>query len=715
MKAKTYSAIKRDFVAVAVSSLLLMNVGPGNVMSSVIEQSVQPAADRSGRADLAQAAERAKRELVAAHGEAQRARSERGVKQVAQLWRPEDGDAEAFVQFMREHFISDPAELEATFEHAQYALEQIGGHLNEVARELRHWTDLEVGPIRKIDLLFAAYEPTAHVTEDLFKSKIAFVVLANFPLTTLEERLREGPTWTRRQWAEARLAQRFAKRVPAEVNQEISRAVAAGETYIAEYNIWMHHLLTADGQRLFPKGLRLISHWNLRDELKANYAGPNGIAKQRLIARVMERIVTQTIPQSVINNPRVDWKPDTNEVRPAPAETIEENAPKPADNLKTNNPREPDTRYAHLLATFQAARQEDPYSPNAPTLIARRFDENRELPEARVEQLFKQLLTSPLIPRVARLIEQRLGRKLEPFDIWYNGFLPRGQYPEEQLDAVVRKRYPNAKAYAADMPNLLVKLGFTPERARYLAERIVVDPSRGAGHAWPAARRGDKPHLRTRIEKDGMNYKGFNIAVHEMGHNVEQVFSLYNVDYTLLAGVPNNAFTEALAFVFQQHDLELLGLSKPDAESERLRVLNDFWAAYEIAGPALVDMTVWRWMYDHPKATPADLREATIKISKDIWNQHYAPVFGVKDVVLLGIYSHMVNLMMYLPDYVLGHLIAFQIDEQVQCGKSLGEEFERMATYGSVTPDLWMIHATGQPLSAEPLLRAAERAMRDRE
>jgi hypothetical protein len=34
-----------------------------------------------------------------------------------------------------------------------------------------------------------------------------------------------------------------------------------------------------------------------------------------------------------------------------------------------------------------------------------------------------------------------------------------------------------------------------------------------------------------------------------------------------------------------------------------------------------------------------------------------------------------------------------------------------MATFGSVTPDLWMQHATGNPVSAEPLLRAAERAL----
>jgi hypothetical protein len=703
---KTRLIAHRRLIAALVGCVTLLNLWSGKGVSGVMGKSAQTATQ-----NLAPAAERVKRELFSLHGGAQQARIERGIKQVAQFWRPEDGDAEAFARFMHQHFIADPAKLNATFEHFQYALEQIGGYMNEIGRELRHWTDLDVGPILPIDQMFAAYEPSAHLADDFFKNKIAFVVLANFPLTALEERLREGPKWTRRQWAEARLAQRFSRRIPAEVQQDIAQAVAAGETYIAEYNIWMHHALAADGRRLFPKGLRLITHWNLRDELKADYAEPDGLAKQRLIAKIMERIVTQTIPQVVINNPTVDWLPDTNEVRPAPPDTIEGQSPKKPEG-SINPAREPNTRYAHLLATFKAARKEDAYSPNLPTLIARRFDEQREIPEARVEQMLKQIMTSPLVPQVARLIEQRLGRKLEPFDIWYNGFLARSKYPESKLDAIVRKKYPNAQAYAADMPRLLVQLGFTPRRARYLAQRIAVDPSRGAGHALGALRRGDKPRLRTRIEKDGMNYKGYNIAVHEMGHNVEQVFSLYNVDYTLLTGVPNNAFTEALAFVFQNKDLELLGLSKPDPASERLRVLNDFWATFEIAGPALVDMTVWRWMYDHPEATPAALREATIKISEDIWNQYYAPVFGAKDVALLGIYSHMVNLMMYLPDYVLGHLIAFQIEEHLK-GKNLGKEFERMASFGSVTPDLWMVHATGSPLSAEPLLNAAGRALRE--
>jgi hypothetical protein len=209
-----------------------------------------------------------------------------------------------------------------------------------------------------------------------------------------------------------------------------------------------------------------------------------------------------------------------------------------------------------------------------------------------------------------------------------------------------------------------------------------------------------------------MNYKGFNIAVHEMGHNVEQTFSLNDVDSTLLQGVPNTAFTEALAFVFQAHDLELLGLAKPDAKSQALKTLNDFWATYEIAGVALVDMGVWHWMYDHPQATPAQLKEATLQICRDLWNKYYAPVFKKKDVVLtLGIYSHMIDAFLYLPDYPIGHLIAFQIEQQVEKSRNLGSEFERMAKIGNVAPDIWMKQATGAPVGAQALLAATEKAL----
>ena len=643
-------------------------------------------------------------DLVAKYGEAQRPRIQRGLKQVADFWRAEDGDAAAFEDCVRTNFAGDQTTLDALFSRMELILESIDGHMLEISRDLRQQSDLDLGLIYPYDEIMAGYDPSAHISDDLFANKLAFTVLLNFPLTTLEQRLSEGEKWSRRQWAEVRLAQRFSKRVPADVNLAVARATSEASQYVATYNIWMHHLVDDKGQRLFPPKMRLLEHWNLRDEIKAEYSeGKAALPKQRAIARVMERIVDQSIPNQVVDNPAVDWNAWTNEVKPAAA--------KDAEQTPTAQINEPNSRYATILKTFRASRLVDPYSPTAPTLIERRFNENREIPEARVKGMLEAVLASPLVPRVAALIEKRLGRPLEPFDIWYNGFRPRGQYTEAQLDEQVRKKYPTAAAYKADMPRLFTQLGFSPEIAPYLANNIVVDPARGSGHAMGAGRRADHPHLRTRVGKEGMDYKGYNIAVHEMGHNVEQTFSLNMVDHTLLSGVPNTAFTEALAFVFQNRDLELLGLAKPSAESEALKTLNDFWGTYEIAGVALVDMGMWHWMYDHPNATPAELKDALVQIARDVWNRYYAPVFHKRDMTLLGVYAHMVDSFLYLPDYPIGHLIAFQIEEQMERAGSIGKEFERMAKMGSVTPDLWMKNATGAPVGADALLNATAKAV----
>jgi len=649
-------------------------------------------------------------ELIARYSEGERARIERGLKQVGAFWHAGDGDQAGFEAFVRANFAGDQQALDTLFNRFETLLEQLEGHLHEINREFRDVADLDVGRMQPYDQIFAGYSPGAHVLDDFFQNKLAFVVLLNFPLTTLEQRLAGGETWTRRQWAEARLAQRFSKRIPADVVQGMAEAAAASDAYIAEYNIWMHHLVDDKGTRLFPPQLRLLSHWNLRDQIKADYGdSQNGLAKQRTIQQVMQRIVDQTIPQSVINNPYVDWNPFTNEVRAA---AVRDGEVPGKEEIKASSAREPDTRYAMLWKTYAAVKRADPYSPTAPTHMARAFDENREIPEPRFEAMLKAVVSSPVVPQVAKLIETRLGRPLEPFDIWYNGFRPRRQYSEAQLDEIVSRKYPTATAYKQDIPNILVALGWTRGRAQQLAENIIVDPARGSGHAMGAAMRSEKAHLRTRVEKTGMNYKGFNIAVHEMGHNIEQTLSLNDIDFYDLSGVPNTAFTEALAMVLQNHDLELLGLARPEATSKSLAALDEFWNTYEIAGVALVDMAVWHWMYDHPNATPAELKQATVQLSKNIWNQYYAPVFKRNDVVLLGIYSHMINSFLYLPDYPLGHMIGFQIEKRMEERGEIGAEFERVAKHGRVAPDLWMKHATGSPVGPDALLSATDRALK---
>ena len=649
--------------------------------------------------------------LVVQYGVESRARIHRGLSQTASFWRKEDGDARAFAAFAKEHFVPEGPALDELFLRMQWIMESVDGHFLEISRDLRKQSDLDLGPIRAYDETMGAWDPSAHVTDDLFANKLAFDVLLNFPVTTLDERLAHGDKWTRRQWAETRLAERFSKRVPADVKAANAKAEAEAARYIASYNLWMHHVLDAQGNRLFPAKLRLLSHWNLRDEIKGEYAeGEQGLQKQRVIQKVMESIVAQTIPDAVVDNPNIDWNPWTNTVVVTTAKDADQPAPK---DRRQGNEREPDRRYEKLLGVFHAQQLVDPWSPTAPTLIARRFNEDRQIPESRFRKMLEDILGSPYVPRVAALIGKRLGRDLEPFDIWYNGFTPRGAYTETELDAIVRAKYPTAAAYEKDIPSLLKGLGFDDTTAAMLAQNIIVDPARGSGHAFGAARREDHAHLRTRVERDGMNYKGYNIAVHEMGHNVEQTFSLNSIDYTLLRGVPNTAFTEALAFVFQGHDMKLLGLAKPDVNARNYNALNVFWMTFEIAGVALVDMDVWHWIYDHPEATPAELRIATVAIAKSTWNKWYAPVFGKKDVVLLGIYSHMIDSTLYLPDYPLGHLIAFQVEEQMEKEGRIGPAFERMAKGGNVAPDLWMKNGTGAPVSPDALLAATAKALDD--
>jgi hypothetical protein len=636
--------------------------------------------------------------MIEKFGEEYRSRIETGVRQVAERWREDDGSQAEFDTFCLENFYTDTGDLTAVFERFQTNLESLFGNLHRINRQFNWMLHVEAGPVIPLDYAFAGYDVYAHIGEDLFKNRIAFTALLNYPIHSLEEKTTKGDTWTRRAWAEARLADEFINRVPADVNQTRAEAYTFADDYIANYNIYMYTLVDDEGRRVFPEDLRLISHWGLRDELKAQYANPDGLAAQRMIQKVMERIVAQEIPAIAIDKNEADWNPFTNEVTEMGTGTSVVATP------EANN------RYKHLWSVFEGEKGIDPYTPATPSLIDRRFNTHREILERDVEALLHQVMTAPVLTDIASLIEKRLGRDLEPFDIWYNGFRPRGRYTEEELDRIVGQRFPSVQEFQMQLPWILRRLGFTTATADYLAERIQVDPSRGAGHAWGARMKSDKSHLRTRIPDTGMNYKGYNIAIHELGHNVEQVFSLEGVEFYTLNGVPNTAFTEAMAFVFQNRDLNILGLASPDAQDEALKTLNDMWMTYEIAGVSLVDMRIWRWMYNNPNAGPEGLRSATVQIAKDVWNEYFAPLFGVRDVTLLPIYSHIISNGLYVPDYTIGHIIAFQIEDYLK-GKNIAPEIERMCRIGRLAPQVWMQQAVGSPISAEAMIRAAEESI----
>ena len=637
------------------------------------------------------------KQLTDSCGEASKLRIERGVKQVASLWENQDGDQEVFTAFCMENFIADTAKRDVLFNKLQRSFEVLYGNFNKMGMDLRIPVDLSGDELTPVDEMFASFSPSSHLTDDMFSNKIAFITMLNFPFYTLTEKTDLGKSWSRREWAYARMGDAFTSRVPAALNQKVTEAYSKSDMYISEYNIVMDKLVDASGKTYFPEGMKLITHWGLRDELKSHYGKADGLPKQQMVYSVMKHIINQSIPEMVINSADYQWNPTDNKVL--------------KDGKEVTFTAEPDRRYEMLLNNFRAIHATDAYYPALPTYSQRAFELSMEIPEQDVEKLFTSLITSPEIKQVAELIQKRLGRNLQPFDIWYDGFKARSGLNEDDLTAKTQALYPTPAAFEKDMANMLQKLGWSAERAQYIASKIQVDAARGSGHAAGAAMKGDKARLRTRISDKGMNYKGYNIAVHEFGHNVEQTIDLYDIDYYMLQGVPNTAFTEALAFLFQKRDLDLLGVKDNNPDKEHLASLDAIWSCYEIMGVSLLDMQVWRWLYANPDATPAQLKEAVLRISKEVWNQYYAPVFGSKDEPILAIYSHMIDNPLYLSNYPVGHLIDFQIDGFIK-DKKFSTEVDRMYTLGRLTPQAWMQGAVGTAISIDPMLKAVDEALK---
>lgn len=654
-----------------------------------------------------QTIEQAVNKVLEMHPEADSSMVARGAVQVAALWRESDGTEEDYLTLITNSYAGTDETKKQLYDRMAFILEQCGQSADMLNNTLQEPTTLlGKGDPTQVDWIISGYSPMAHFAEDMFANKIAHICVLNFPHYTLEEKNTLGKEWTRQEWAYARLGDVFSSRVPGNVVANYSQALSEAENYIAGYNIMMHCLRNEQGEQLWTEPMALLSHWNLRDELKSNYADvPNAREKQEMIYQVMLHIIRQEIPAVVVNNDKLLWCPTTNLVSGDPNSDIK---------LKVDISREPDTRYQQIINIFRAGQQIDAYRPDAPTHVLRTFNEDLEIPMEEIEALFTQLIESDEIKQVAALIRERLGRDLRPYDIWYDGFKSRSSISEDVLTAETQKRYPTAKVFEKDMPRMLMDLGFASDKAKEIASHIVVEAARGSGHARPCVGREQPARLRTRVGDKGMDYKGYNIAVHEFGHNVEEVISLYDIDYYTLAGIPNTGFTEASAFLFQERDLQLLHQSTQSPQQAD-QLFDMIWGMYEIMGVSLVDMCMWQWLYAHPEANAAALREAVIAIASEVWNQYYAPILGEKDSPLLGIYSHMVGYALYLPAYPIGNLVQYQLDEHLaNCAtpEEWAKEYTRIYQQGCLTPDAWMRGAVGKPMSVEPILKAVREQLK---
>ncbi|MDR2520543.1 MAG: hypothetical protein LBC54_01125 [Bacteroidales bacterium OttesenSCG-928-I14] len=621
---------------------------------------------------------------------------ELGVKQVAQLWELTDGEDDEFIIFCKKNYYSDLEEKKKFFFKTSEYLEAINGNFNGMLFRLQRHIHENTEPLQYIDKLFSSYSPDSHLSEDLYKSKIAFIIILNFPRLTLDEKEKLGDN--RLLLAYARMGDLFTNRIPAFVKQKCAISHNNAEVYISNYHIYIGQLLK-NGKKIFHEGKILLSHWGLRDEIKANYTQKEeSLEKQQTIYEVMKRIILQEIPVEVIHSNNYQWDPFSN--------IIYKN-----EKVKIGTP-EKITRYEKFIDNFKALQVIDSYTGN--TYIDRYFSETMEISVKDTEIFFHDYLSSPELYTIGKIISKRLNRKLEAFDIWYDGFKYRSNISESILDTKTRILYANAKAFEKKIHTILKKLGFDSERANYISKKITVDSARGSGHAWGAEMKGQQSHLRTPIGTKGMDYKGYNTAIHELGHNVEQTLSLYGVDYYLLSGVPNTAFTEALAFIFQRRDLELLGFDRKNSSEEEsnLLILDKAWTLYEIIGVSMLDISVWKWIYINPNSTAKQLKNEIIRLSKEIWNKYFASVFGLQDQVILAIYSHMISYPLYLSAYAYGQIIEFQLEQYLD-GKDFAKEIDRMYCIGHLTPTQWMLKATGSTISVLPLLESIKKTIND--
>ncbi len=635
-----------------------------------------------------------KTEMISKFGEDHRTRIESGVNRMASIWWKKDGSKEEFEKFCLENFIADPDLFNKTFRKIEENFEVIQGYTHQINRAISAPVTLDLGEPISIDYFFAKSRPEA----DYFSNKLAFFIMLNFPHYSLEEKIKLGSEWTREEWAKVRIGDLFTSRIPKNVRE---KAAQERSFYFQKYFFYMDRLLTPDHKRLFIERLRLNCHNGLRGEIRAQYVMPGGLARQEMIYKVILRIIDQSVPKMVINDPEYYWDPESNQVFKEEEDNYTPVSFEPEGNA----------RYQVLLKAFKRKKMFDPFNPSSPTVMKRTFD-SRQIPEEEVERLLISVMASEEAKKVAGLIKKRIGRELRPFDMWYNGFQAQGTWSERELDRIIKEKYPTPKAFQDDIPNILLRLGFSEEKAKFLGDHIAVDPVRMGGHASGAQMRGDKAHARiSGFEEEGLVYKGYRIGMHELGHCVGQNLSLNNIDYYFLKGFPTSAFSEGIADLFAYRNIKALGLGKENPLEKHMNTLAIFWYVYEKSGVALTDIKVWRWMYAHPEATPDQLKEAVITIAKDVWNQYFAPVLGSKDSPILSIYIHMISGSLYLYNYALGNISLLQIEKHIE-GKDLQAELERICKLGKLTPDLWMQRAVGAGLSTESLLKATEEALR---
>jgi len=626
--------------------------------------------------------------LVERHGDAARERAERGVRQCADRWLERDGDAEAFRTFCLDQFVASDDDRDRLLSRLETALEQIRGHLYEMRRNLRRWSDLVGDSLPKTDALLATFDPAPDLAEQSHAQKLAFVVLLNFERSTLDDMLARGGDWDADRWAEARIAGSFGPRIPKDVADLARELHFKSYHWVSNFHIPVGTMVDSTSRRWFEADRALLAHWLVREEIKAGYNDPDGVHKQRALAWTMSRYIDGSLPTAVMNHDSTaDWDPAANTIGGAAVDDT-------IDLL----------RYEHWMNNVRVARAYDAHHPEHPTAIARKFGLEREIPEDEVEQLLVDLLAAPVRADLSAMLSKRLGRPLEAHDIYFDDLFETRD--ADEMNAEVTRHFPDETAFEQALPDVLRGLGWPDDDADFLGTRVRVEIARGSGHAMRPQLAEYGAWLRTNRLKDQLGWDGFDTAMHELGHNLEQLCSTFFVPRPALRGVPNTACTEAFAFLYQSLAKRVLGIEDPAAAARAYHeeTIAAMLMTCQIAGPSLVELRTWREIYDLGDAcTPEAIRAAVLRHSEAVWDEFFQPHYGDDPYHILGAYQHMLGHPLYLADYAIGRTMSHQIRSHMR-GRDLAAETKRICSIGSVTPDAWMREAVGGPLSAVPLI-----------
>ena len=466
--------------------------------------------------------------------------------------------------------------------------------------------------------------------------------------------------------------------------------------WVSNFHVPVGTMVDTKGKRWFEADRKLVAHWLIREELKGGYNDPDGIDKQRAMAWVLGRHINGTLPRAVMESSDTrDWDPATN--------TIGGEDPGELVGLE---------RYEHWMLQVEVARALDEHHPEHPTAIKRKCELQREIPEEDVERVLVELLSADVRRDLAELMRSRLGRDLEAHDVYFDDLFEGRENAE--LDAAVKALFPDEKAFEAKLPEVLRGLGFEDDLAEFLGTHVRVKIGKGAGHAMRPMLRQYDAWLRTSRLKDQLGWDGFDTAMHELGHNLEQLCSCYFAPRPMLEGVPNTACTEAFAFLYQSLAKRVLGI-EDEAAAERAfheTTASTMLMACQIAGPSLVELRTWRWLYANPDADAAGLRDALLQICSETWSEFYQRDFGDDPYNILGAYQHMVAHPLYLPDYAIGQMISHQVRAHVHT-RDVAAETKRICSIGRLTPAAWMHEAVGGEISPQPLIEDARHALQE--